>query len=174
MIKKSKKGFTLIELVVVASIIALLAGAGIFSYTQFNIQARDAKRKTDLELVRSALELYKSSNGAYPLFGTGPYNPGWAGFNSIQPDFKPYIGSYPTDSKPASDCPSGYLYVKNDAAKDVYTLFTHLESMAENQKVKDPPKVGAWGISSDGYKTYRNDSGGTCLGAVFNYWISNP
>ncbi|MEN9327752.1 MAG: hypothetical protein RI947_560 [Candidatus Parcubacteria bacterium] len=68
MIKPFKKdAFTLVEILVVATIIGLLASVGLFSYTQFSKQSRDAKRKSDLEVVRSALELYRSSNNTYPL-----------------------------------------------------------------------------------------------------------
>jgi len=64
-----KKSFTLIEILVVATIIALLAGGGAVVYTQLNINARDAKRKTDLEQIRAALEMYRSNSndGKYPI-----------------------------------------------------------------------------------------------------------
>jgi len=60
-----KKGFTLVELLVVATIISLLAVLGVNSYSALTKQSRDAKRKTDLENMRSALELYRSDNDYY-------------------------------------------------------------------------------------------------------------
>lgn len=63
---QNKNGFTLIEVLVVATIISLLASIGFVSYTTFSKQSRDARRKTDLENVRSALELYRSDNDYYP------------------------------------------------------------------------------------------------------------
>jgi prepilin-type N-terminal cleavage/methylation domain-containing protein len=65
--KKLKKNnaFTLIEILVVATIITLLAAAGIVSYSQFLKQSRDAKRKADLEQIRATLEMYRSNNNVY-------------------------------------------------------------------------------------------------------------
>ena len=65
--KKSLKGFTLIEILVVATIIGLLASGAIVSYQQLLKQSRDAKRKTDLEQVRAALEMYRSNEDTYPV-----------------------------------------------------------------------------------------------------------
>ena len=59
-------GFTLIELLVVISIIGIILGLSIFSMQNSKKAGRDAKRKSDLELIRSGLELYKSDIGLYP------------------------------------------------------------------------------------------------------------
>jgi len=61
-------GFTLVEILVVATIVALLAAGGVVSYSQFGKQSRDARRKADIEQVRAALEMYKSNNvsSSYP------------------------------------------------------------------------------------------------------------
>src|SRR3989339_1204903 len=64
---KINKGFTLVELLVVATIIAILAGIGVTSYISLSRQSRDSRRKADLENLRSALEMYRSENNYYPL-----------------------------------------------------------------------------------------------------------
>jgi general secretion pathway protein G len=61
-----KRGFTLIEILVAATIIAVLSVVGVASYTSINKRSRDAKRKSDLEQVRSALEMFRVDNGFYP------------------------------------------------------------------------------------------------------------
>lgn len=63
---KQKKGFTLIELIVVIAILGILLTAGFASYTNTRRTSRDARRKVDLEQIRSALELYRSDNFDYP------------------------------------------------------------------------------------------------------------
>jgi len=62
-------GFTLIELMVTISIIAIIIAIGIASYTGINKRSRDTKRKSDLEQIRSALEMYRAQNGFYPQLG---------------------------------------------------------------------------------------------------------
>lgn len=59
-------GFTLVELMVTTVVIAILAGAGFISYQSANRQARDNRRTQDLEVVRSAAEVYRSDCGTYP------------------------------------------------------------------------------------------------------------
>lgn len=66
-----KNGFTLIEILVVATIIAVLSVIGVASYTSINQRSRNAKRKSDLEQVRSALEMYRADKGYYPGSSTG-------------------------------------------------------------------------------------------------------
>jgi type IV pilus assembly protein PilE len=65
MIKKTS-AFTLIEILVVATIIIVLTTISIASFSTANKSARDAKRKSDMETIRQALVLYKTQTGAYP------------------------------------------------------------------------------------------------------------
>lgn len=64
------KGFTLIELMIVVSIIGILAAIGIVSYRHVLQNGRDAKRQGDLGVIQSALELYHSDQFVYPLGGS--------------------------------------------------------------------------------------------------------
>lgn len=66
-ILKRQRGFTFVELLVVVTIIALLTGAGAISFQSTSKKARDAKRMSDLEQIRSALELCRAEEGSYPL-----------------------------------------------------------------------------------------------------------
>ena len=58
-----KKGFTLIELLIAVSIIAILISIGVVSYGSVNKRSRDAKRKGDIEQLRSGLEMYRRIMG---------------------------------------------------------------------------------------------------------------
>jgi prepilin-type N-terminal cleavage/methylation domain-containing protein len=64
-IKKSS-GFTLIELIVTMAIVAILAAISVFATVGTRESGRDAKRKADLETIRSAVEFYMADCGGYP------------------------------------------------------------------------------------------------------------
>lgn len=67
---KNQRAFTMIELLVSATIIILLTTAGLVSFGQASISSRNAKRKADLETVRQALTLYKQDNSYYAAVTT--------------------------------------------------------------------------------------------------------
>src|SRR6056297_1325722 len=64
--QKDKKGFTLIELMVVVAIMGLLAALAVISLNNARQRARDARRISDVKQVQTALELYYLDNQEYP------------------------------------------------------------------------------------------------------------
>jgi len=62
----AKRAFTLIELLIVITIIAIMIGAATYSWNNARMKGRDGKRKTDLKAVQQALEMYFQTNGKYP------------------------------------------------------------------------------------------------------------
>lgn len=61
-----KKGFTLVELLVVLAIISIIATLGLGGYISSQVRGRDAQRKSDLRQISEALELYFSDHNRYP------------------------------------------------------------------------------------------------------------
>lgn len=61
------KAFTLVELVVAATILVILTAIGFYSYTSNISSARDSARQTDFSALSSQLSLYKKQRGAYPF-----------------------------------------------------------------------------------------------------------
>lgn len=64
---KQSKGFTLVELLVVIAIIGLLSTLAVVSLGSARSKARDARRISDIKQIQTALELYFSDQGQYPI-----------------------------------------------------------------------------------------------------------
>ena len=61
-----RSGFTLIEILIVVSIIGMLASIVLVGLGSFRSRGRDARRAADLREVQNALELYNEKQGSYP------------------------------------------------------------------------------------------------------------
>lgn len=112
--KKNIIAFTLIEILVVTTIIGILIATGATAYSMMSKTSRDARRKADLEQIRSALEMYRSNdvNSSYPLT-----NPGLTALSSGSPK---YLETAITDPKTSA----AYKYVGSGTD---YTLSATLE-----------------------------------------------
>lgn len=111
-----KKSFTLIEILVVVTIIVLLTATAVVTYSVFLKQSRDAKRKTDLEQVRTALEMYRSNINTYPVGSV------YTTTLSVLTTPVIYIKSLPTDPKNPT-----YSYYYTGTASN-YTIAAYMES----------------------------------------------
>lgn len=96
-----QQGFTMIELLVVATIIVVLTTIGLVSYSQALQNGRNAKRKSDLEVLRQGLVLFRADNGYYP-------NTDMAGLQSTLGTT--YISSFPVDPKATQNSAFTYSY----------------------------------------------------------------
>lgn len=67
----NKKGFTLIELLVVIAIIGLLSTLSVVALGSARAKSRDSKRLSDIKQVQTALELFYTDQGNYPLAADG-------------------------------------------------------------------------------------------------------
>lgn len=77
--RKSKSGFTIVELIVVIVVIAILATITLVVYNGVQARSRDARRKTDIANITKAMELYYSDHGSYPTStGSTTINAAWA------------------------------------------------------------------------------------------------
>ena len=130
----SRIGFTLIEVLVVVSIISILTSVLYVNFNAARENSRDQVRKTDMKQLQLAIELYKAQNGSYPASGCGSatnafYGPGPAQSGSVPsgnyfncdtdwivglvPEF---IAELPSDPTSESEAGQGFYYRSDGAS----------------------------------------------------------
>ncbi len=131
----AKRGFTIIELLVVVTIIGTLAGVAIVNFDRAQDQSRDTKRIADITSLKAALDLYFLDNKKYPVPSYGnarTANNTFSGACSLggsQTEYvlglaSQYISALPRDPKETADrC---YLYKSvSDTNYSDYKLIVH-------------------------------------------------
>lgn len=145
-IKRSKNGFTLIELLIVIAIIGVLSVFFINTSVINLKRGRDARRKSDLELIRAGIETYRSDCNKYPPALSFGGNLKGDGSTANCLSTNTYISLVPVD--PTSGV--SYLYFSNNTT---YQICARLET-------------GSGTITCGGSSSCGN---GTC-----NYQVINP
>jgi prepilin-type N-terminal cleavage/methylation domain-containing protein len=93
--KQNRTGFTIIELLVVISVIAILAGIVLVAYPSYQARTRDNERKSDLSQLATALSSYAFQKNTFVTTGSGcgrsGNGNGWVNAGSANPG----AGVYP-------------------------------------------------------------------------------
>jgi prepilin-type N-terminal cleavage/methylation domain-containing protein len=84
--RKTISGFTLVELMIVISVIAILATIGIVSYSSVQSRARDSKRTDDVTHIGRALQLWAGSDKSLSTMGGGTGS-GGQGYGWFERDY---------------------------------------------------------------------------------------
>ncbi len=143
----NKKAFTLVELLVVISIIGILSSTVFASLSSARSRARDAIRKSDLAQIAKAFRLYYEQNGTYRIPNTGwvddtGYATGVGHFNYDYDAAGPVVsvsqglinaGLLPKDIRDPSGLASGFgnigaAYMFYAPLIEQFTLWTSLEN----------------------------------------------
>ena len=134
-IKNKKAGFSILEIVVVVVVIAFFAMLIIPGLISGPARARDATRKNDLRLIKSALENYYNQAGTYP-----------ATLADLEKGPTPFIKKLPKDPKTGKD----YVYITTGNPPTTYVIQTILENKNDKDlKSKgNDPTTGLYIISS--------------------------
>jgi general secretion pathway protein G len=120
--KKSIKGFTLVELLIVLAIVAIISMLGVTNYIQQQKKARDARRQSDLEQVKAALEMYKVDNTDYPTYADPAE--GLDNYTYMVSDLKT-AGFLKQDIQDPYSSAVGYAYVSDG---DTYKMCAKMET----------------------------------------------
>jgi len=112
-----KKGFTLIEILVVIAIIGILAGVILVSLGKARSRARDAKRQSDIQQVLTAQVIYYGDNEKY-LTGVA---------TSGIPAIGTYLGAFDDpQASPSND--KHYVWLDNISCDQSFCVYATLES----------------------------------------------
>lgn len=172
---QKKLAFTLIELLVVIAIIGILAGLIILNLRSARVKARDAKRKSDIASVQTAVESYIDDTGKAPFCDDAgglifcrtiePYGP------FLEPlQTAGYLTTTPRDPVNTSTGYLNYAYANLGASNpriytpDQYYLEAGLEKTTCGTNVYYYPGGGAYLLSITNSQTYRN-----YLESTYNY-----
>lgn len=144
-----KKAFTLVELLIVMSIIGVLAALAVGSFRTTQMRGRDAQRKSDLKQISNALELFYADYGRYPSasgvrIAACPYDPATStgtactwGEGSFTDDKTTYFKTIPID--PSNNSSNYYRYrIVTGSSNQKYQLFAYLENSQDQDILTTP------------------------------------
>lgn len=123
-----RKGFSLIELLVIITIIGVLSSFTLVSLSQARIKARDSRRKAEISQIGRFLAL----NCYLPDLGGGEYD-----FLDIvdevllkNPQYQKYFSQTPKDPKTGTETESKYIYIVSNDGK-ACCIYANLENNNE-------------------------------------------
>jgi prepilin-type N-terminal cleavage/methylation domain-containing protein len=115
--KTHSNGFTLIELLIVIAIIGILSTVSVVILNQARLKSRDAKRVSDIQVIRAGLEQHWLEKASYPT-SADPVQLGIGNYASLtengfeaSPTGLVYLAKVPTDPKSSTyylfECDNG-------------------------------------------------------------------
>lgn len=123
--QKNKIGFSLVELLVVISIIGILSALLMANFLGARERARDAQRINDLYITKNALRMYYNDHQSYPSCAAGPTS--CLNTAEIGGTYIPSISSI------------GYTYTVS-ADRDSFVLRVGLEAGAGDEDIQSQQK----------------------------------
>lgn len=165
-----KKGFTLIELLVIIAIIAILAVIGVTVFSGVQKNARDAKRKTDVESIAKAYEA-KANAGKYSAIlnsdfasGSKPKDP-----NSAKGDYFNWLDSNGVGFKVCASMDNNPNNTCNTPATSCYCQFSSQGSIPPSS-IADSSSTNTSGGLGGSSPAPACDPNGILTSGLVGYW----
>lgn len=150
-----KKGFTLVELLVVMAILGVLVSIVAGNFRSAQLRGRDTQRKSDLKQLSHSLELFYADYGKYPdevsqAISACPYDPAtgtgtacsWGG-DEFTDGKTVYFKTMPSD--PSSN--GSYVYrIVPSSSNQKYQLFARLENAQDQDIITTAYTCGTAGL----------------------------
>lgn len=136
----TKKGFTLIEIMIVMAIIGILSTIGFGNFVSSHLKAKDVARKSDLTMVAKSLEAYANDYRGYPDSSAD----GKIMISGVPIEWgSPFADTNTTYATILPVDPSGYRYFYVKSGNGYY-LYAHLENL-QDTKIYTPSTAGCGG-----------------------------
>lgn len=174
-----RRGFTIVELLIVIVVIAILAAITIVAYNGIQARAREAQRAQDIKSITKALELYYADKGVYPNYytytpGSTAINGGWSttadgSWSNLIQALSPYATGLQTTTGSSSITPaisggnnfdyfgfSDSAYCASSRGQG-YLLVYRLESGSKNETIGTcgGTPIGYYGSGSSNYRVVK-------------------
>src|SRR3989344_5706891 len=117
---KTKNGFTLVELLIVVSLLSFLAIVSLAFFRGQIFKGADAKKKADIRRIQTALEEYQNDNECYPTVEMANCEPGKG--------LAPYLNKIPCD--PETNLKYQYEH-ENATCPKWYRLYAKLTNLED-------------------------------------------
>jgi type IV pilus assembly protein PilA len=125
LIRKSNKGFTLIELMIVVAIIGILAAIAIPNFLRFQLKSKSSEGKVNIAAIRTAQESYNAEFGTYVT--TATENPLVASIGTTK---TPFLQTPGIDFALLGWSPEGSVYFSYDTVAQVAPQAYTIEAVA--------------------------------------------
>lgn len=158
MMNKNKAGFTLLEIMIVITIMSVIAATTILANLVGQLaKGRNARRVVELSQMMKAFEDYYNDKGQYPAVVAGTID----GLNckASPTSLKPYLQLIACDPQYPNHT---YIYVTDDASRQKIRLYAQMESPLD-VSISQNPCAGGCTVNCT-----------SCKSQIFNYLITSP